>query len=165
MELPAPAQALAAQKAYATRIRTMTEEHLAQRKAERDTLVERASAVLTAAGYPAAVKDSRGYVLSSGWAVRGTGDGHVFVNAEPEVLTSAQGEELQASPDFAARQLLVDRHSEDRMWWVRAQLDSYRSTLCAANWTVQLFDSRSEWNICLHAKPSSEENSRAEQVS
>ncbi|MDQ1041535.1 hypothetical protein QFZ75_008037 [Streptomyces sp. V3I8] len=121
------------------------------------TPVERASAILSSAGYARAVTDERGYTVSPGWSVTADGEGRgAFVQAEPVALTEEQGRALQAAPDFAARQVLVDEQGEERAQWASAQLAEYRRALEVEGWYVRHFASRSAWNMALAAWPAKE---------
>jgi UDP-N-acetylglucosamine enolpyruvyl transferase len=161
MDSATPASALAAQRArdeaYDLKIRTMTEEHLAKRKAKRDALAEKAAAVLLAAGFSPSIRDDKEYVTSPGWTIRPRGDG-LSVQSEPLFFTEDQQAAMKAATTHEGWMQVTNECNEDRYAYVRDRLAAYRSALVAAGWEVQLFDSESVWIVSLYAEPALEEN-------
>lgn len=161
MDFTTPASALAAQRArdeaYDLKIRTMTEEHLAKRKAERDALAERAAAVLLAAGFSPSVRDDKEYVTSPGWTIRSRGDG-LFVQSDPLIFTEGQEAAMKAATTHAGWMQVTEECNEIRYAYVYDKLAAYRSALVAAGWEVRLRDSESVWIIGLFVDPAPEEN-------
>lgn len=162
MDVTPPASALAAQRArdeaYNLKIRTMTEEHLAKKKAAADALVEQGAAVLLAAGFSPSIRDGKEYVTSPGWTIRpGPGGDGLYVQSEPLVFTEDQQAAMKAATTHAGWMQVTEECNEDRYAYVCDQLAAYRSALVAAGWRVQLFDSRSVWIVSLYAEPAATE--------